>query len=102
MKIARRYGTIISYDLNYRPSLWKSIGGIQECTRVNQKIANYVDVMIGFPSILGFEVNSEKEDVIDMDVGAFKKMIELAVAQYPNFKTFAATIRHVKTATVND
>jgi len=102
LEVARKFGTITSYDLNYRPSLWRSVGGLQECTKVNQEIANYVDVMVGFPSILGFEVNREEEDAMEMDAGTFKKMIEMAVAEYPNFKVFAATIRHVKTATIND
>ncbi len=102
VKIARKYSTIISYDLNYRPSLWKSFGGIEKCREVNQKIAPYIDVMIGFPSFLGFEVEIASDDLIDLDVNAFEKMIEKAVAAYPNFKVFAASIRKVKTASIND
>jgi 2-dehydro-3-deoxygluconokinase len=44
---ARRHGTIVSYDLNYRPSLWKSIGGKARAQEVNRRIARSVDVMIG-------------------------------------------------------
>ena len=44
---AKKHGTIVSYDLNYRPSLWKSIGGIQKAQEVNRRLARYVDVMIG-------------------------------------------------------
>src|SRR5256885_5775447 len=43
----KQYGTIVSYDLNYRPSLWKSIGGQKRAQEVNKEIAKHVDVMIG-------------------------------------------------------
>ena len=59
VKKARQNGTIVSYDLNYRPSLWKSIGGQQRAQEVNKEIAKYVDVMIGneedFTACLGFQ-----------------------------------------------
>ena len=47
LKAAKKYGTVTSYDLNYRPSLWKSIGGQKRACEVNREIASYVDVMIG-------------------------------------------------------
>ena len=47
VQAARRHGTIVSYDLNYRPSLWKSIGGQARAQEVNRAIAPFVDVMIG-------------------------------------------------------
>ena len=60
MAAARRHGTIVSYDLNYRPSLWKAIGGKPRAQEVNRRLARYVDVMIGneedFTACLGFEV----------------------------------------------
>ncbi|HVY71949.1 MAG TPA: PfkB family carbohydrate kinase, partial [Verrucomicrobiae bacterium] len=103
---AKEYGTIVSYDLNYRPSLWKSIGGHKKAQEVNKEIAKYVDVMIGneedFTACLGFEVEGVDENISHIDVTAFKKMIEKAVAAYPNFKVAATTLRAVKTATIND
>src|SRR5919108_444655 len=47
MEAARSHGTIISYDLNYRESLWKSIGGQAKAVSVNRELAPLVDVMIG-------------------------------------------------------
>ena len=47
VQAARKHGTIVSYDLNYRPSLWKAIGGQKRAQEVNREIAQYVDVMIG-------------------------------------------------------
>ena len=106
MEVAKKYGTIISYDLNYRPSLWKAIGGKEKAQQVNKEIAKYVDVMIGneedFTACLGFEVEGVDKNLTDLEVDSFKKMIEKVVKTYPNFKATATTLRGVKTATVND
>src|SRR5262245_32102916 len=106
VKAAKQHGTIVSYDLNYRPSLWKSIGGQKRAQEVNREIAKYVDVMIGneedFTACLGFHVEGADEGLLNIDVSAFKKMIETAVKTYPNFKATATTLRAAKTATIND
>ena len=106
MQAARRHGTIISYDLNYRDSLWRSIGGHARAREVNRELAQLVDVMIGneedFTACLGFEVEGLDEHHSKLDVGNFRKMIERAVAEFPNFKVVATTLRNAKTATVND
>ena len=47
VECARKYDTIVSYDLNYRASLWKSQGGKEGAQKINRNIAQYVDVMIG-------------------------------------------------------
>ncbi len=106
MKAAKKHGTIISYDLNYRPSLWKAIGGEEKAQEVNREIARYVDVMIGneedFTACLGFQVEGTDDNLTDLETENFKKMINKAIAEYPNFKATATTLRGVKTATVND
>ena len=106
MTAARKHGTIISYDLNYRDSLWKSIGGKAKATEVNRELAKYVDVMIGneedFTAALGFEVEGVGDDLGELDSGSFRRMIEKACATYPNFKAVGTTLRHAKTASVND
>jgi 2-dehydro-3-deoxygluconokinase len=106
VKAANKHGTIVSYDLNYRPSLWKSIGGQNRAQEVNKEIAKYVDVMIGneedFTACLGFHVEGADENLLHIDVTAFKRMIETAVKAFPNFKATATTLRAAKTATVND
>lgn len=106
LKAAKKYGTMTSYDLNYRPSLWKGIGGKERAQEVNKEIAKYVDVMIGneedFTACLGFEVAGADEKLTTLPVEGFKKMIAQVVARYPNFKAVATTLRTVKTATVND
>jgi 2-dehydro-3-deoxygluconokinase len=104
--IAKKYGTIVSYDLNYRDSLWKDFGGQDKARQVNREIAKYVDVMLGneedFTAALGFAVEGLDEHCSKLDSSNFKKMIQKAVAEFPNFKAVATTLRNVKTATRND
>ena len=106
MQCANSHGTIISYDLNYRPSLWKSIGGQAKAQKVNRRIAKYVDVMIGneedFTACLGFEVEGQDENISSINIEKFKKMINAAIKDFPNFKVAATTLRTVKTASIND
>jgi 2-dehydro-3-deoxygluconokinase len=106
VQAARRAGTIVSYDLNYRPSLWKSIGGQKRAQEVNTRIAKHVDVMIGneedFTACLGFEVDGVDENISTIEVSSFKRMIQQVTQAFPNFRITATTLRAVKSATVND
>ena len=109
---AKRHGTVVSYDLNYRPSLWKAIGGQARAQEVNREIAPLVDVMIGneedFTACLGFEVRGF--DVPGgghaspgrVEADAFAAMIDDVARAYPNFSVIATTLRGVRSATVND
>ena len=105
-RLAKEQGAIVSYDLNYRPSLWKSIGGKEKAREVNRGIAPYVDVMLGneedFTACLGLEVPGGGDEPTGLDASGYRKMIEAAVAAYPNFQVVATTLRDVKTATRND
>jgi len=106
MTAARRHGTLVSYDLNYRPSLWKTIGGQKRAREVNRELAPLVDVMLGneedFTAALGFAVEGLDLSAASLDPSSFKKMIEKVVAGFPNFKAVATTLRHATTATRND
>lgn len=106
VKTAKKYGTIVSYDLNYRPSLWNDIGGKAKAQEVNKEIAKYIDVMIGneedFTACLGFEIEGNDENLKELNIEGYYKMLENVVKVYPNFKVIATTLRTVKTATVND
>ena len=106
VQAAKKHGTIVSYDLNYRPSLWKSIGGQKRAQEVNKEIASCVDVMIGneedFTACLDLPVEGVEEDLTELNVSGFKRMIERAVQEFPNFKVTATTLRAVKSATIND
>lgn len=106
MSAARKHGTLVSYDLNYRPSLWKSIGGKARAREVNRQLAPLVDVMLGneedFTAALGFDVEGLDEDLSALDVANFQRMIETAVSEFPNFKAVATTLRNARTASIND
>ena len=106
MIAARKSGMIVSYDLNYRPSLWADIGGKAKAQEVNRRLAPYVDVMLGneedFTACLGFQVEGVDENLSLLKVESFKKMIAQVTMSYPNLQVVATTIRTVKTATLND
>src|SRR6202167_4150963 len=105
MKAARKNGTVISYDLNYRESLWKAIGGKKRAQEVNRRLAPLVDVMLGneedFSAALGFQVAGLDEHISNIEAEAFKKMIETVAKEFP-FAVVATTLRKAKTATLND
>lgn len=105
MKAARKHGTVVSYDLNYRASLWKSHGGKKQAQEVNRQIAPFVDVMIGneedFSAALGYEVPGMDENLTTFEVEGFRRMIEKVLQDYP-FQVVATTLRKAKTASVND
>ena len=90
VEVAKKYGTVVAYDLNYRASLWKSQGGKEGAQRVNRNIAKYVDVMIGneedFTACLGFEVEGADEHLTNIETESFKKMIQTAVARVPELQ----------------
>ncbi len=106
MKAAKAAGTVTSYDLNYRPSLWKSHGGKQRAMEVNREIAPFVDVMIGneedFSAALGFEIQGLDEHLSALDPANFKAMIEEVVKVFPNIKMVGTTLRTAHTACIND
>jgi 2-dehydro-3-deoxygluconokinase len=102
---ARRHGTITSYDLNYRESLWSAIGGKKRAMEVNRRIAPLLDVVLGneedFSAALGYQIPGVDEGLTKLDVEGFKTMIRNVVQDFP-FKVVATTLRQAKTATKND
>jgi 2-dehydro-3-deoxygluconokinase len=106
MQAARRHGVVISYDLNYRASLWKGIGGREKAREVNRALAPYVDVMLGneedFTAALGLEVSGVDESYAELETAGFRAMIECAAKMFPNFQVVATTLRNARTATSND
>jgi 2-dehydro-3-deoxygluconokinase len=106
MEAAKASGTVVSYDLNFRSSLWKSQGGMARAVDVNRKIASLVDVMIGndedFTAALGFQVAGMDQHLSELDPANFKKMIAEVVGMYPHFQAVGTTLRNAKTASVID
>ena len=105
MEAARRHGVVVSYDLNYRASLWQAVGGKAKAQEVNRRIAPLVDVMIGneedFSAALGFAVPGVDESLGDFQVASFRQMIEQVLREFP-FAVVATTLRKATTATRND
>jgi 2-dehydro-3-deoxygluconokinase len=106
MELARRRGTVVSFDLNYRESLWRAFGGHARAMSVNRGLMPLVDVLIGneedFSAALGFTVGGVSNQYAELDLDAFKQMIRQVVSEFPNLRLVATTLRHAKTATVND
>jgi 2-dehydro-3-deoxygluconokinase len=106
MRAARHHGAVVSYDLNYRPSLWKSIGGPARAAEVNRELVQYVDVLLGneedFSKALGFEMATEDENLVDLDLGAYEELLQAVMNGYPQLQAVATTLRQVHSATIND
>ena len=105
VRTAKKYGTVVSYDLNFRKSLWDINGGTPKAVEVNREIVKYVDVVIGseedFSACLGYEAEGV-EDLLKLDIESYKKMLSRVSADYPNIKLIANMLHTVKTASVND
>jgi 2-dehydro-3-deoxygluconokinase len=103
---ARRHGTVVSYDLNFRPSLWRAHGGEERAREVNGRIVELVDVLIGneedFTAALGFAVDGVDADLQTLPVPRFAAMIQEVVGVYPSLRMVATTLRGVRSASRND
>jgi 2-dehydro-3-deoxygluconokinase len=106
MDAARRHHAFVSFDLNYRESLWRANGGHAGAIAVNRSLVPLVDVLIGneedFSAALGFSVDGVSSQFAELDLDHFKAMLQKVVREFPNLKVVATTLRHAKTATVND
>ncbi|HVJ07471.1 MAG TPA: sugar kinase [Acidisarcina sp.] len=102
---ARRHGTVTSYDLNYRDSLWKGIGGKQKAQEVNREMVRHLDVLFGneedFSAMLGIELDGVTEDFEELPGAAYERMLREVAAAYPNLKIIATTLRTARTASRN-
>ncbi|MBS1806236.1 MAG: sugar kinase [Acidobacteria bacterium] len=105
MDAARGQGTPVSYDLNYRDSLWRSIGGKTKAQEVNRSLVRKVDLLLGneedFSAMLGVELKGVSEDFAELPVAAYEEMLHAVAAAYPNLKLIASTLRTATTASRN-
>lgn len=106
MEAARRAGTIVSYDLNYRSSLWNSNGGQTQAQKINRILVPLADVLFGneedFTAALGYDVAGLDRNHQNLDPANFKKMIKQVVRDFPDLSVIATTLRVAKTASTND
>ncbi|MEE8885395.1 MAG: sugar kinase [Eubacteriales bacterium] len=106
IETAKKYGTVVSYDLNYRPSLWEAIGGTEKCQEVNRRIADMADVLVGceedFSTCLGFQTEGTGDDFSHLDAKAYGKMIRQVAEAYPSVQMVVCMLDTVTTASLND
>jgi 2-dehydro-3-deoxygluconokinase len=106
MTAARRHGVVVSYDLNYRPSLWNGYGGRERAREVNRSLVGLVDVLIGneedFSAALGFEIAGTDASLSTLPVDSFAEMVGRVADEFGNLQVVATTLRTVRSATVND
>ena len=105
MDAAHKYGTPVSYDLNFRDSLWKSIGGKSKAQEVNREIVRKVDLLLGneedFSAMLGVNIKGVTEDFAELPIAGYEEMLREVASLYPNLKLIASTLRSVHSATSN-
>jgi len=103
---ARHHGVAVSYDLNYRPSLWRSRGGADAAAEVNRAIVRHVDVLFGneedFTAALGYPLEEADENLIELDVGNYERLLGRVLDDQPQVALVASTLRGARTATRND
>jgi 2-dehydro-3-deoxygluconokinase len=106
MRAAKKSGVTISYDLNYRPSLWQAIGGKAKAQQVNRALMPYVDVLFGneedFTAALGYEVSGADENLAHLEGANFQAMMKKVQAEFSNVAVVAVTLRTAKSASRND
>jgi 2-dehydro-3-deoxygluconokinase len=102
---ARKYGTVTSFDLNYRESLWKAIGGKSKAQEVNRQLVGKIDVLFGneedFAATLGIKLEGVEEDFNELPVASYQTMLRQVAQSYPNLKLIATTLRTAQTASRN-
>ena len=107
MAAARRHGTIVSFDLNYRPSLWKAIGGPEAAAadeprarRAGRRPASATRRTSPRRSDTRSKASTSR--IVDLDVAAYEQLHRRVLADYPNLALVATSLREAQTATVND
>jgi 2-dehydro-3-deoxygluconokinase len=106
MSAARRHGTVTSYDLNFRPSLWAASGGRDRAREVNRELVSLADVLVGneedFDVALGFDEPGATTDLTAFDPRGYERLVEQVARAFPNLELIAVTLRTANSATRND
>lgn len=106
MAAAKKYGTIVSYDFNYRPSLWRAHGGVEKFAAINRRALPYADVVIGtsydYKNHLGLENVRVDDTSMDTQAQVFEEMIDSVLQAFPNIKLLGHGLRKVNSASNND
>lgn len=101
MMSAKRYGTVVSFDCNYRPSLWKTRGGRQGSVDVNRSLMQHVDVLFGHEGDVAATLSESSHGPVWHTLESFAPMAERVTAEFPSIKVIASTVRRPHTANRN-
>ena len=101
VQAAHEAGTIVSYDLNFRGKLWSS----EQAIATTKPLVPYIDCLIGneedFQKVLGYEVEGTGENLTDLPIESYKKMVRRVAEDHPNLKVIGTTLREVTNANEN-
>ena len=102
LQAAHDAGTIVSYDLNFRAKLWSS----QEAIDTTRPLVKCIDCLIGneedFQKVLGYEIEGAGDDLKELPIESYKKMVRRVAKDYPNLKVIGTTLREVLNANENN
>ncbi|HZQ81435.1 MAG TPA: sugar kinase [Gaiellaceae bacterium] len=106
VEAAHRHGVVVSYDLNYRPSLWKAQGGVEAAARVNRALVPLVDVLFGneedFSAGLGYRLDGVDDNLLELEIAIYEELLGRVLEDHPQLALVASTLRQARTASVND
>jgi 2-dehydro-3-deoxygluconokinase len=101
MRTAKKYGTMVSFDLNYRASLWQDRGGVMRSQEVNRALLQHADVVVGdFSTGLGVPLEGAAADVAEL--APFADQLSTVAAQFDHLVMVATPVRVVHSASCND
>jgi 2-dehydro-3-deoxygluconokinase len=96
-RAAKKHGTKIAFDLNYRATFWK--GREKELAAIFAEIASVSDVLVGneedFQLCLGVKGPEAGGKGLKAEIESFKEMINRVKKAYPNASTYGTTLREV-------
>lgn len=104
MQVARRHGTVVSYDLNFRPSLWSRSPVPAE--EVSRRLVQHADVLVGneedYSAALGYALPGAGNEFAELDVADYDRLLARVLGDFPQLSLAAATLREVRSASVNN
>jgi 2-dehydro-3-deoxygluconokinase len=101
MAAARRQGAVVSFDCNYRPSLWRSRGGRQGAVDVNRSLMPMVDVLFGHEGDVAATLCEASHGPVWHTLESFAPMAKRVTEEFPSVKVIASTVRKTVTANRN-
>ncbi len=101
MEAARRHGAGVSFDCNYRPSLWKTRGGRAGSVAVNRSLMEFVDVLFGHEGDVAATLGESSHGPVWHTLESFGPMAGRVATEFPHLRAIASTVRRPVTANRN-